>query len=78
VKPIVIFFGPHHEGTPAALLEEEATTLVAIVKAATLMTLATTAARDLKRIKLFPFLVVRQTLTHYSTILRSRNLFYAG
>ena len=64
VNPIVIFFGPHHEGR-AAFAEETANKLVDTVSAATAIALATKVARDFKRIKFFPFSVVRHTLTHF-------------
>jgi len=64
VKPIVIFFGPHHEGRAAAELDETATTLVETMMAATATAPASTDARDLKRIKLVPFLDVRQWMPH--------------
>ena len=68
----MIFFGPHHEGR-AAFAEETANKLVDTVSAATAIALATKVARDFKRIKFFPFLDVRHTLTHFRLSFESRN-----
>lgn len=69
VKPIVIFFGPHHEGR-AAFADETATKLVDAVSAATAIALATKVARDFKRIKFFSFRSCAAKIDALSAFLR--------